>query len=78
MERLLFLELVFFSWSISTYNFLKMLLCITSDRGLCLRFILKLHFTKVTSSTVCPYHVTYAFQSESTLYTFLNVKELLV
>ena len=28
-------------------------------------------------STVCSYHVTYAFQSESTLYSCLNVKELL-
>ena len=26
--------------------------------------------------TVCYYHVTYAFQSESTLYSCLNVKEL--
>ena len=26
---------------------------------------------------VCCYHVTYAFQSESTLYSCLNVKELL-
>ena len=28
-------------------------------------------------STVCYYHVTYTFQSESTLYSCLNVKELL-
>ena len=28
-------------------------------------------------TTVCSYHVTYAFQSESTLYSSLNVKELL-
>ena len=27
--------------------------------------------------TVCSYHVTYAFQSESTVYSCLNVKELL-
>ena len=27
--------------------------------------------------TVCFYHVTYAFQSESTFYSCLNVKELL-
>ena len=27
--------------------------------------------------SVCFYHVTYAFQSESTLYSCLNVKELL-
>ena len=27
--------------------------------------------------TVCSYHVTYAFQSESKLYSYLNVKELL-
>ena len=30
-----------------------------------------------TKLTVCSYHVTYAFQSESTLYSCLNVKELL-
>ena len=29
------------------------------------------------SLTVCSYHVTYTFQSESTLYICLNVKELL-
>ena len=29
------------------------------------------------SENVCSYHVTYAFQSESTLYSCLNVKELL-
>ena len=27
--------------------------------------------------TVCYYHIEYAFQSESTLYSCLNVKELL-
>ena len=27
--------------------------------------------------TLCSYHVTYAFQSESTIYSCLNVKELL-
>ena len=30
-----------------------------------------------TLLTVCSYHVTYAFQSESILYSCLNVKELL-
>ena len=29
------------------------------------------------TTTVCSYHVTYTFQSESTLYSCLNVKELL-
>ena len=29
------------------------------------------------SMTVCFYHVTYTFQSESTLYSCLNLKELL-
>ena len=33
--------------------------------------------TGVKLLTVCFYHVTYAFQSESTLYSCLNVKELL-
>ena len=32
---------------------------------------------KEETETVCSYHVTYAFQSESTLYSCLNVKELL-
>ena len=42
-------------------------------------FILAIqHFTLNTIPlTVCSYHVTYAFQSESTLYSCLNVKELL-
>ena len=31
----------------------------------------------VNSLTVCSYHLTYAFQSESTFYSFLNVIELL-
>ena len=34
-------------------------------------YVTKQHFT------VCSYHVTYMFQSESTLYVCLNVKELL-
>ena len=35
------------------------------------------HYEKEWLDTVCYYHVTYAFQSESTLYSCLNVKELL-
>ena len=35
------------------------------------------NFTNLLS-TVCFHHVTYAFQNESTLYSCLNVKELLV
>ena len=34
-------------------------------------------FWYATVLTVCSYHITYAFQSESTLYGCLNVKELL-
>ena len=35
------------------------------------------HFSsKPTQTTVCSCHVTYVFQSESTLYICLNVKEL--
>ena len=34
-------------------------------------------FTIYNTATVCPYHDTYAFQSKSTLYSSLNVKELL-
>ena len=32
---------------------------------------------KLIQTTVCSCHVTYAFESESTLYSCLNVKELL-
>ena len=32
---------------------------------------------KIRKYTVCFYHVTYAFQSESTLYSCLDAKELL-
>ena len=39
---------------------------------------LKLNNEKKSENlTVCYYHVTYAFQSESTFYSCLNVKELL-
>ena len=31
----------------------------------------------INSITLCSYHVTHVFQSESTLYSCLNVKELL-
>ena len=34
------------------------------------------YFTCRVHLTVCSYHVRYAFQSESTLYNCLNVKEL--
>ena len=34
-------------------------------------------YARLNVITVCSYHVTYAFQSESTLYSCLNVKELL-
>ena len=37
----------------------------------------KTFMLKPLELTVCFYHVTYAFQSESTLYSCLNVKELL-
>ena len=42
-------------------------------------FNLNIQFTYESSKkkSVCSYHVTYAFQSESTLYICLNVKELL-
>ena len=35
------------------------------------------YFKNEKSLTLCSYHVTYAFQSESTIYSFLNVEELL-
>ena len=37
----------------------------------------KLNREKPLNSPVCSYHVTYAFQSESTLHSCLNVKEIL-
>ena len=40
-------------------------------------FMLLTIFAKSLIMTVCSYHVTYAFQSESTLYSCLNVKQLL-
>ena len=43
--------------------------------GITVTFLKKEKKAKVM--TVCFYHVTYAFQSESTLYSCLNVKELL-
>ena len=40
-------------------------------------YIILLHSVLSKFVIVCFYHVTYAFQSESTLYSCLNVKELL-
>ena len=37
----------------------------------------EINFVEKYGMTVCSYHVTYGFQSESTLYSCLNVKELL-
>ena len=39
--------------------------------------ITKQKFDIINQLTVCSCHVTYAFESESTLYSCLNVKELL-
>ena len=41
-------------------------------------FIFELDFLLETEDTLCSCHVTYVFQSESTHYSCLNVKELLV
>ena len=41
-------------------------------------FTTKFFWSLILYLTVCSCHVTYAFQSESTLYSCLNVKELLV
>ena len=38
---------------------------------------IKLFHRAIKILTVCSYHATYVFQSESTLYSWLNVKELL-
>ena len=40
-----------------------------------MKYLLKRYYWE--KLTVCSYHVTYAFQSESTIYSCLNVKELL-
>ena len=61
---LLFLMLLKFTWSIE--NIIKQIAC---DITLITLLMNRL--------TVCSYHVTYAFQSESTLYSCLNVQELL-
>ena len=45
--------------------------CFQSTNPTCIDVIL----TNQEDLTVCSYHVTYAFQSESTLYICLNVKE---
>ena len=37
----------------------------------------KFNFNQHVTNTVCSYHVTYAFQSESTLYSCLRVKGIL-
>ena len=42
-----------------------------------LDIVKSIKFRNINNKTVCFYHVTYAFQSESTLYSCLNVKELL-
>ena len=39
--------------------------------------LMKWEYNEICQLTVCSCHVTYAFQSESTLYSCLNVKELL-
>ena len=39
-------------------------------------YVLDKVFKFVSQLTVCSCHVTYMFQSESTLYSCLNVKEL--
>ena len=39
--------------------------------------IFQIYFQMSNLLTVCSYHVTYAIQSESTLYICLNIKELL-
>ena len=41
------------------------------------KIVKKKEFNKEPVTIICSYHVTYAFQSESTLYSCLNVKELL-
>ena len=41
------------------------------------RYLISLITCKLNVPTVCYYHVTYAFQSESTLHSWVNIKEFL-
>ena len=47
------------------------------DNRYCLKLQSWKYQGKLTIQTVCYYYVMYAFQSESTLYSCLNIKELL-
>ena len=57
-------------------NFVNSDLSFAMSVSLCKSFIVS-NFDTIKILTVCSHHVTYTFQSESTLYSCLNVKELL-
>ena len=77
MYKLLTLNKCFMSLSsLSTYLFYTRRTFSNMSWEYCIIDYCKL-LTIFQSLTVCSYHVTYAFQSESTLYICLNVKELL-
>ena len=48
-----------------------------SEKLIGITFHCKLKFNKYIKETVCSCYVKYAFQTESTLYSYLNVKELI-
>ena len=60
-------EVALVTWLLKMYSGLQILLFI----------FVKYIKSKLSLRTVCSYHVIYAFQSESTRYSCLNVKELL-
>ena len=61
---------------LATYNCIQKIATSQGDdykNGFFLNYIYFKNYYKI----VCSYHVTYVFQSESTLYSCLNIKELL-
>ena len=62
-------------WSLSGWNWTWT--CNHLVQKQILNHLVKLFNNYGVHLTVCSYHVTYAFQNESTLYSCLNVKELL-
>ena len=60
-----------------TFNQLSALCMQKPNKYYIIEFSCAFNSSKTFDLTVYSYHVTYAFQSESTLYSCLNVKELL-
>ena len=71
-------------WIVPSFHSANILLWLLSllDSGgytfwIFFQFSIYVCFECEIKQTVCSYHITYAFQSESTLYSCLNIKELL-